>query len=194
MSSNIIINSTPDSIFHLIHFWRQCYTIITTNIRYRMNNCGGGLVSSSTRSEGGKNVTKKYLNSITLKNQLEIWVDIEGESKFYSNCISNLSAFRVSNLPSRIWSSFIFNCLIEFCPPSPPIIGDVVKLIRCDSILLFTGQQLATVNKRIDSSFVLGCYLEAHWKFINKTIFHHVAPNFVSTSKSKSNCFSLGMW
>ena len=117
MSSNIIINSTPDSIFHLIHFWRQCYTIITTNIRYRMNNCGGGLVSSSTRSEGGKNVTKKYLNSITLKNQLEIWVDIEGESKFYSNCISNLSAFRVSNLPSRIWSSFIFNCLIEFCPP-----------------------------------------------------------------------------
>ena len=64
-----------------------------------------------------KNVTKKYLNSITLKNQLEIWVDIEGESKFYSNCISNLSAFRVSNLPPRIWSSFIFNCLIEFCPP-----------------------------------------------------------------------------
>ena len=137
-----------------------------------MNNCGGGLVSSSTRSEGGKNVTKKYLNSITLKNQLEIWVDIEGESKFYSNCISNLSAFRVSNLPSRIWSSFIFNCLWILSPPSSPFIGGVVKLIRCDSILLFTGQQLTAVNKRTDSSSV------SHWVVILKCIEHFLTKLF----------------
>jgi hypothetical protein len=100
--------------------------------------------------------------------------------KFYLNCISNLSAFRVSFLTPRIWSSFIFNCLWILSPPH--LLAVLWNLFVVTQFCYSRGSSWQPSTKgQIAHPYIIVLLSWSALNIFNEIVFH-VAPNFVSTS------------
>ena len=133
-----------------------------------------------------------------MKNQLEIWVDrgrveilFELHFKFVwlsAYCLHSGSRFYHQEFDHLLF----FIVLLNFVPHLLAVLWNLFVVTQfCYS--RGSSWQQSTKGQIAHPYISMGwCYLEAHWTFFNKNIFH-VAPNFVSTSKSQSNCFSLGI-